>query len=84
MRVVIDPLLCQGHAQCVLNLPELFALDDDDSHGYVLLDPVPDELADEARWTVGGCPERAISLADSASVGPDVPAEGSESAKESK
>jgi len=64
MRVVIDPLLCQGHAQCVLNLPELFALDDNDSHGSVLLDPVPHELAEQARWIVGSCPERAISLTD--------------------
>lgn len=84
MRAVIDPLLCQGHAQCVLNMPELFALDDRDSHGYVLLDPVPDELADGARWIVGGCPERAISLTDSPVVGRDTPFESAESPKECK
>ncbi len=84
MRVVIDPLLCQGHAQCVLNLPELFALDELESHGYVLLDPVPDDLVDEARWIVGGCPERAISLTDSPAVGLDTPFESAESTEESK
>ena len=82
MRAVIDPLLCQGHAQCVLNMPELFALDDGDSHGYVLLDPAPEELAEQARWIVGGCPERAISLTESTAVGRDAPVEGAERAKE--
>lgn len=76
MRAVIDPLRCQGHAQCVLNMPELFALDEDDIHGYVLLDPVPDELAEQAREIVGGCPERAISLAESPAVGRTTPFEG--------
>ena len=82
MRAVIDPLLCQGHAQCVLNMPELFALDDRDSHGHVLLDPVPEELAERARVIVGGCPERAIALTDSTAVGRDTPVEGAERAKE--
>ena len=82
MRAVIDRLLCQGHAQCVLNMPELFALDDDESHGYVLLDPVPDELADEARCIVGGCPERAISLTDSPADAVHTPLEGAEPTEE--
>jgi ferredoxin len=82
MRAIIDPLLCQGHAQCVFNLPELFALDDDDSRGYVLLDPVPDELADLARRMVGGCPERAISMIDSPAVDLDTLLEGAERAEE--
>ena len=48
---------------CVLNVPELFALDDEDSHAYVLSDPVPGTLAELARSAAGSCPERAISLA---------------------
>jgi len=65
MRATVDRGRCQGHAQCVLNVPDLFALDDKDSHAYVLLDPVPDNLAKLARSAVTSCPERAISLTDS-------------------
>ena len=41
MRATVDRSRCQGHALCVLNVPELFDLDDVDSHAYVLSDPVP-------------------------------------------
>ena len=64
MRATVDRSRCQGHALCVLNVPELFDLDDEDSHAYVLSDPVPDTLAGLARSAAGSCPERAISLSD--------------------
>ncbi len=64
MRATVDRSRCQGHALCVLNVPELFDLDDLDSHAYVLSDPVPDTLAGLARSAAGSCPERAISLSD--------------------
>ncbi len=45
MRATVDRSRCQSHALCVLNVPELFALDDEDSHAYVLSELVPDPLA---------------------------------------
>jgi ferredoxin len=62
MRATVDRSRCQGHALCVLDVPDLFALDDEDSRAYVLLDSVPDTLVELARSAVGSCPERAISL----------------------
>ena len=62
MRATVHRSRCEGHALCVLHGPELFALDEEDSHAYVLSDPVPDTLAELARSAAGSCPERAISL----------------------
>ncbi|HEY2302457.1 MAG TPA: ferredoxin [Acidimicrobiales bacterium] len=62
MRVVIDPEVCQGHARCHLGAPELFGLNDDDGHAFVVADPVPPELEDKARRAAVGCPEQAIAV----------------------
>ena len=62
MRATVDRGRCQGHALCVMNTPELFDLDDEDSRAYVLSDPVPEPLAGPAQSAAGNCPERAISL----------------------
>jgi ferredoxin len=64
MRVVIDPDGCQGHARCQMSAPELFQLNDDDGHAFVVADPVPAELEDKARRAAIGCPERAIVILD--------------------
>jgi len=63
MQATVDRSRCQGYALC--NVPELFALDDEDSHAYVLSDPVPDTLAGLARSAAGSCPSGPFpSLAD--------------------
>jgi ferredoxin len=61
MHVTVDQDLCQGHARCWEICPEVFALDDE-GNGTVLLDEVPDELADAARSAAENCPERAITV----------------------
>ena len=71
MRATVDRSRCQGHALCVLNVPELFDLDNENSHAYVLSEPVPDPLAGLARSAAGSCPERAISLTSLAQLDPD-------------
>ncbi len=61
MRVELDSGRCQGHGQCAMAAPEVFAFDD---QGFAVLQihDVPVELADKVRSAALRCPERAISI----------------------
>ena len=65
MRVRADTDLCQGHAMCVLEAPEVFAFDvKADAHVRVLVDE-PDESQREAvTMAVRYCPTMALSIDD--------------------
>lgn len=54
---------CQGYANCMVNAPDVFDLDDD---GKVdILEPTPDPgEMDAVREAVSSCPVRALSLRD--------------------
>ena len=60
MRVVVDEDLCQGHAMCALEAPDLFEVP---KHGTVQLlrDPTPDDL-EAVRLAVRHCPTGALTL----------------------
>ncbi|MCV7171821.1 ferredoxin [Mycobacterium manitobense] len=60
-RVVLDEDLCQGHAMCELEAPDVFTVP---KRGVVkILDPEPpDELRDAVELAVDMCPTRAISI----------------------
>lgn len=60
MRVAIDDELCQGHGRCALLCPEVFDLDDD-GHGVVVVESIPDDVEPEVRQAISDCPEQAIS-----------------------
>jgi ferredoxin len=62
MRVEVDLSTCQGYANCVIEAPEVFDLDDATSKAVVLLDTVPESLEEQARHAVDNCPVRAIEL----------------------
>jgi ferredoxin len=64
MQVSVDGGRCQGHTLCHLVAPQLFGLNDQDGHAYVLLDPVPPALAAQARQAAAGCPEEAITVVE--------------------
>lgn len=64
MRVTADLDLCQGHAMCVVEAPDVFAYDRDEDKVRIL-DERPDESRRAAvRNAVGYCPTRALSLDD--------------------
>jgi ferredoxin len=64
MRVTVDLDLCQGHAMCTLEAPDVFAYDKD-ADKVVILDEQPDESRRAAvRSAVKYCPTRALSLED--------------------
>jgi ferredoxin len=61
VRIVVDPELCVGHAQCSSVSPKVYELD---SEGYCAVSGrvVPVEDEHDARLGAAACPERAISL----------------------
>lgn len=64
MKVRIDLDLCQGHATCVEEAPEIFALDEKRSKA-VLLDAAPPEAQHaKLRKAIRYCPTGAIRLVE--------------------
>jgi ferredoxin len=61
MRVVIDELLCEGHALCMGIAPDIFHVGDDDL-AQVLMDDVPESRRDDVANAVRSCPKQAISV----------------------
>lgn len=61
LRVSLDRALCQGHAVCVGDVPEVFALGEDGKVSLKMEQP-PAELTQRVRDTAGRCPTKAIRL----------------------
>jgi ferredoxin len=61
MKVTVDPDLCQGHAVCENEAPEVFSVP---KHGTVtiLMALPPDELRDKVHLAVKYCPTGALRL----------------------
>jgi len=63
MKAVVDHSLCEGHARCMDNAPEVFEVRDDD-RSYTLIDVIPEELRAKVERAVQTCPRAAIKLED--------------------
>jgi len=61
MKIVVDRDLCQGHAACMGDAPEVFDVDDDGMM-TVLQDTPPDSLRKEVELAVKYCPTGALSI----------------------
>jgi sterol 14-demethylase len=61
-RIRLDAQLCQGHAVCVSEAPELFRLDDGARTVTLLSETVAPELRAKAEAAVKHCPTRALAL----------------------
>jgi ferredoxin len=64
MRAVVDLATCQGYANCVVEADQIFDLDEDTEKAVVLVDLVPEDLAEDARRAAASCPVSAITLGD--------------------
>lgn len=65
MKIRVDTDLCQGHAMCVLEAPDVFAFDGKTDATVRLLDAQPDEAQREAVVrAVRYCPTMALSVDD--------------------
>lgn len=63
MRIVVDREACMGYANCVIESPDLFDVDDDDK--VVLLVDDPDESFREAAERAARvCPAVALRVED--------------------
>ena len=63
MKVLIDRDLCQGHANCTGDAPEVFHIDDD-GQLQVLLEEPPADLRPKLELAVRYCPAGAIRIED--------------------
>ncbi|MEE2035397.1 ferredoxin [Rhodococcus chondri] len=61
MRIEADLDLCQGHAMCSMEAPDVFTVP---KHGHVeiLTDPVPADLRSDAEAAVRYCPTQALRI----------------------
>jgi ferredoxin len=62
MKVSVDPTVCQAYANCIVEAPDVFDLDEENGKVVALVadtDPGQDELA---RAAALACPVRAITL----------------------
>jgi ferredoxin len=64
MRIELTLATCQGYANCVVEAPELFDLDEVTNKAVIIVDTVPAELEADARQAEANCPVRAITLHD--------------------
>ena len=63
MRVIVDPVLCEGNGVCTQVAPEIFALGDDD-RSQVLVEHPGEARRAEVETAVRRCPRRAIRLVE--------------------
>ncbi len=63
MRVIVDPVFCEGNGVCERTAPEVFRVGDDDQAG-VLLERPGEALRAKLEAAVRGCPRRAIRLVE--------------------
>lgn len=64
MRASVDLNTCQGYANCVVEAPDIFDIDEETEKAVVLLDEFDASLADDAQRAVDNCPVSAISIVD--------------------
>ena len=64
MKVQIDYDLCMGDGNCNKVCPEVFAYDDDQLIGQVIVDEVPPELEDRVRRAAEECAPGAIGITE--------------------
>jgi sterol 14-demethylase len=61
-RVCVDLDLCQGHAVCVSEAPDVFELDENESRVRVRRERLTPELRKQVETAVKYCPTRALSI----------------------
>lgn len=62
MPITINLDVCDAHGACVMEAPEIFALDDDDEVVRLLLPEPPEDLRKAADRAAQSCPVQAITI----------------------
>jgi ferredoxin len=63
MNITVDVITCQAYANCIVEAPDVFDLDES-GKVLVLLGQVDESRRDEVLRAADSCPVRAITLAD--------------------
>jgi ferredoxin len=63
MNITVDVITCQAYANCIVEAPDVFDLDES-GKVFVLLGQVDESRRDEVLRAADCCPVRAITLAD--------------------
>lgn len=66
MRVSVDMSRCTGHQMCAIAAPDVFGSDDYGNVALLIEGEIPTELQAATRRAEGNCPERAITIEESA------------------
>jgi ferredoxin len=61
MRIVVDYALCDSHALCTAEAPEVFEVGDDDRL-HILIDSPGEDLRAKIEAAVRVCPKQALSI----------------------
>lgn len=62
MRVSVDQSVCREYANCIVEAPDVFDLDEESGKVVALvLEPDP-SMSDEVRAAASACPVRAITV----------------------
>jgi ferredoxin len=64
MRIVVDYSLCDSHALCTAEAPEVFEVGEDDRL-RILIETPGEELRSKIQAAVRVCPKQALSLEES-------------------
>ncbi len=63
MKILVDWDLCQGHANCTGDAPEVFHVDDDGKL-HVLIEEPDESLRSKVELAVRYCPSGALRIRD--------------------
>jgi ferredoxin len=62
VKIILDQEACMGYANCVIEAPELFDIDEETDKALVLVETPEGELQEAAREAVRVCPAVALRL----------------------
>jgi ferredoxin len=62
VKIIADLEACQGYANCVIEAPDVFDIDDSSAKVVILqATPTPD-LVDDVRRAAAACPVKALTI----------------------
>lgn len=64
MKIELDAEACLGYANCVVEAPEVFDLDEASNTAVVLIENPGAEFVEAARAAVRSCPASALRLTE--------------------
>lgn len=62
MKITVNLDVCDAHGACVMEAPDLFALDDDDETVRLLVSEPPEDARKAAERAAQSCPVQAITI----------------------